>query len=255
MQHNAKTIQGEFMEVTRQLFSSAAEVFSGEPTVAGVHAVGQTVHLKVPELKADIKPAQILKEFNELLPPDINIIRLTNAPDTFHARKDALGQQIAGIMQDDLKSIGVKMEIQVLEWATYMERTRKHEFQANTAAWGPGTDPDTSYNLWHSSSYDPKGDAGRNYGGYKNARVDELFEMGRREFDQAKRAEIYGEMHSLIYEDQPYTFLFNRPIIWGIHERIHGVTSSPRGVFSFTPSVDAWWVRPADAKHVTASVP
>ena len=64
MQHNTKTIQGEFMQVTRELFSSPAEIFSGEPTVAGVHALGQTVHLKVAELTADLKPAEILKAFN-----------------------------------------------------------------------------------------------------------------------------------------------------------------------------------------------
>lgn len=92
MQHLAKTVQGEFMEVTRQLFSSPAEVFSGEPTVAGVHALCQTVHLKVAELKADLKPAEILRGFNELLPPDINILTVSNAPDTFHARRDAIAR-------------------------------------------------------------------------------------------------------------------------------------------------------------------
>ena len=92
MQHNERTIQGEFAEVTRQLFSSPAEVFSGEPTVAGVHALGQVLHLKVPELSVDLKPAQILKEFNELLPADINVVRVANAPDTFHARKDVVAR-------------------------------------------------------------------------------------------------------------------------------------------------------------------
>lgn len=92
MQHNAKTIQGEFMEVTRQMFSSPAEVFSGEPTTAGVHALGQILHLKVAELKVEVKPAQILKEFNELLPADINITRIASAPDSFHARRDAIAR-------------------------------------------------------------------------------------------------------------------------------------------------------------------
>ena len=92
MQHLSKTIQGEFMEVTRQLFSTPAEIFSGEPTVAGVHALCQTVHLKAAELKADLKPSEILQAFNELLPPDINVIRLANAPDEFHPRKDAVAR-------------------------------------------------------------------------------------------------------------------------------------------------------------------
>jgi len=92
MQHQAKTIQGEFVAVTRELFSAPAEIFSAEPTTAGVHALSQVVHLKVPELKVDLKPAQILKEFNELLPADINVIRVANAPDTFHARKDVIAR-------------------------------------------------------------------------------------------------------------------------------------------------------------------
>ena len=34
-----------------------------------------------------------------------------------------LGSRSPPIMQDDLKSIGVKMETQILEWATFQERT------------------------------------------------------------------------------------------------------------------------------------
>ncbi len=86
--HNTKTIQGEFMAATRELFSSPAEVFSGEPTTAGVHALSQTVHLKGSELKAELKTAQLLKEFNEILPADININSIEVAADAFHARKE-----------------------------------------------------------------------------------------------------------------------------------------------------------------------
>ncbi|MEO7660561.1 MAG: tRNA pseudouridine(38-40) synthase TruA [Pyrinomonadaceae bacterium] len=92
MQHNAKTIQGELTGVTRELFSSPAEIFSGEATEPGIHSLRQIVHLKVPEITVDLTPAQLLKDFNELLPQDINIIKIANAPDTFHARKDAVGR-------------------------------------------------------------------------------------------------------------------------------------------------------------------
>jgi len=153
----------------------------------------------------------------------------------------ALGVDLAAIFQEDLQSIGVQMKTSLMEWATFSERVRKHEFQASTAAWGTGVDPDTSWNLWHSTSYVPDGSAGRNYGGFKNARVDELFQQGREEFDRAKRAEIYAEIARLIYDDQPYTFLFYRPTLWALDSRIHGVTTSPRGVFGFTPAELAWW--------------
>lgn len=92
IQHNAKSIQGEMMEVTRQLFASRVELFGAGRTDAGVHALRQVVHLKVPELSVNLTPRQIQHGFNDLLPHDINVIKVANAPDDFHARKDAIAR-------------------------------------------------------------------------------------------------------------------------------------------------------------------
>lgn len=93
IQHNAKTIQGELMDAARQLFSSRVEIFGAGRTDAGVHALAQIAHLKVPELTANITPRQIQHGFNDLLPHDINIIKVSNAAENFHARKDAIARQ------------------------------------------------------------------------------------------------------------------------------------------------------------------
>lgn len=166
----------------------------------------------------------------------------------------SLGAKLAAIFQEDLESIGVRMNTQLLEWATFSKRTREHDFQAATAAWGTGTDPDTGWNLWHSEQCDPEGKFGRNYGCFKNDRVDELFELGRHEFDAEKRASYYQEIHAIVYEEQPYTFLFNRGTFWGLHERIRGVTSSPRGIFNFSPAEQAWWTPAGQGKDHAAMV-
>ena len=83
---------------------------------------------------------------------------------------------MSALFQQDLKSIGVSMKTQTIEWASFMQKTRKHEFQASMAGWGTGVDPDLGWNLWRTEEYED----GRNYGGYSNARVDELFARGRR---------------------------------------------------------------------------
>jgi peptide/nickel transport system substrate-binding protein len=163
-----------------------------------------------------------------------------------------LGQQMSAVIQEDLKSIGVKMDMQVMEWAAYQQNIRKHQFQASTAAWGTGTDPDTAKNIWMSDQYDKDGNFGRNYGGYKSAEVDALFRQGATEYDQAKRAEIYGRIAQIIYADQPYTFVFNRPILWAVQKRLHGLTYGPRGIFNTDPSVLAWWVHQGEQKVATA---
>jgi tRNA pseudouridine38-40 synthase len=89
MQHNARTIQGEIQDAARKLFAGKFEIYGSGRTDAGVHAVGQIAHLKVDKLRANITPRHIQFGFNDVLPHDINILKVSNAPDNFHARHDA----------------------------------------------------------------------------------------------------------------------------------------------------------------------
>lgn len=146
--------------------------------------------------------------------------------------------KIAANFQEDLKRLGIIMKTRIIEWASFMKQVRNHEFEAQIAGWGTGADPDTNWNLWHSSEYED----GRNYGGYKNERVDELFEIGRQVFEREKRQEAYQEIHKIIYEDQPYLWIANAPILAAVNQRVHGIAFSPRGIFSFTPGMYAWWI-------------
>ena len=92
IQHNAKTIQGEMQDAARQLFASKVEIYGSGRTDAGVHAISQIVHLRVPELRVNVTPRQIQHGFNDNLPHDINVLKVTNAPDSFHARHDAVAR-------------------------------------------------------------------------------------------------------------------------------------------------------------------
>ncbi len=90
IQHNAKTVQGELMEAARQLFSTRVEIGGSGRTDAGVHAIQQIAHLKAPELKTNLTPRQLQHGFNDILPHDINILKVMNAPENFDARKHAI---------------------------------------------------------------------------------------------------------------------------------------------------------------------
>jgi tRNA pseudouridine38-40 synthase len=92
IQHNAKTVQGELMTAARQLFASKVEIGGSGRTDAGVHALRQIAHLKSFELKTNVTPRQIQHGFNDLLPHDINILKVSNAPENFHARHDAVAR-------------------------------------------------------------------------------------------------------------------------------------------------------------------
>lgn len=92
IQHNAKTVQGELEKAARGLFSARPQIFGSGRTDAGVHAVGQVAHLKVASLQADLTPRQIQLGFNDLLPYDINITKVFDASDSFHARHGAIAR-------------------------------------------------------------------------------------------------------------------------------------------------------------------
>jgi tRNA pseudouridine38-40 synthase len=93
IQHNAKTVQGELQKAAYQLFSGKVTLGGAGRTDAGVHAIQQIAHLKVSELKDDVRPQQIQYGFNDILPHDINILKVQNAPESFHARHDAVARQ------------------------------------------------------------------------------------------------------------------------------------------------------------------
>ena len=92
IQHNANTVQGELQKAAYQLFSGRVEIDGAGNTDAGVHALSQNAHLRVSDLQTNITPRQIQGGFNDLLPHDINVVKVQNAAENFHARRDVVSR-------------------------------------------------------------------------------------------------------------------------------------------------------------------
>ncbi|MEQ9067164.1 MAG: ABC transporter substrate-binding protein, partial [Gimesia chilikensis] len=145
-----------------------------------------------------------------------------------------LSLSICTLLKENLDQIGIICEVKATEFTVMQDKARKHQFQAMFGGWGTGTDPDTGMNLWKTGE-------GRNYGQYSNPKVDKLFEEGRREFDKDKRAKIYGEIHKILYEDQPYTWLYYRNSFYGFNKDLRGYVFSPRGPYGYGPGFGSLW--------------
>ncbi|MFH1299899.1 MAG: ABC transporter substrate-binding protein, partial [Planctomycetota bacterium] len=165
------------------------------------------------------------KEFDGKIIPFQFTIMTANVP---------LSLSICTLLKENLEQIGIICEVKPTEFTVMQEKARNHQFQAMFGGWGTGTDPDTSINLW-------KTDAGRNYGQYSNPVIDKLFEEGRREFDKDKRAKIYGNIHEILYEDQPYTWLYFRNSFYGFNKDLRGYVFSPRGPYGYGPGFGSLW--------------
>jgi peptide/nickel transport system substrate-binding protein len=151
-------------------------------------------------------------------------------------------QRAAEIIQRRLKTIGMKVKIKVIEWSAFInEFINKRKFEAVLLGWSLSFDPDI-YDIWHSSKT-KEGEF--NFIGYHNPEVDALLEAGRREFDQAKRRDIYHRIHAIIYEEQPYIFLYNTDNLPVLSSRFQGIKPAPSGIsYNFIK-----WYVPQSRQH------
>jgi tRNA pseudouridine38-40 synthase len=87
---NLPTVQGHLMEAFKSLKVRAADPVAAGRTDAGVHALGQTVHVDVEKRLELIK---FWGGLNRFLPESIRIMRVAEVDDKFHARYSALQRQ------------------------------------------------------------------------------------------------------------------------------------------------------------------
>jgi peptide/nickel transport system substrate-binding protein len=140
------------------------------------------------------------------------------------------GIQAATLMKECLGKIGIICNVKPTEFTVLQDSEQKHKYEAAMGGWSSSPDPDSAYNIWVTNE-------GRNYGQYSNKRIDELFEQGRREFDRDKRAAIYGEIHKLLWEDQPYTWLFYRNSFYAFSKKLRGYNFCPTGPYIYDPGI------------------
>lgn len=141
---------------------------------------------------------------------------------------------ICTLLKENLEQIGVIANVRPVEVTALQEMMQKKNFQACFSGWGSGTDPDTSENIWKTGEM-------RNYCGYSNPEVDRLFTEGRRELDRTRRAEKYARIQEILYEDQPYTWLFWRNSFYGFSKSLRGYAFSPRGPYHYSPGAGSLW--------------
>ncbi len=141
--------------------------------------------------------------------------------------------------QDYLSQIGIAVEIQALEWATFLEELTSPEptWDMHIGGWSATIEPHIMYTIWAESSIPDL-----NSVGYVNADVEQLFAEGGATYDTEARKEKYMEAQRLIVEDAPYIFLFYNKSWAGINKRIAGIEPTALGIGW---NLEDWYVQDA----------
>lgn len=154
-----------------------------------------------------------------------------------------LREKTATIIQWRLRNIGIKVNIEIIEWSAFInEFIDKRRFEAVMLGWGIGIDPD-QYDIWHSSKTREKE---FNFVSYNNPEVDELLEKGRRTFNIEERKKAYFRIQEILANDLPYIFLYVPDATPIVQARFKGITPSPIGI---SYNLNKWYVPKKLQKH------
>jgi peptide/nickel transport system substrate-binding protein len=132
-------------------------------------------------------------------------------------------KMISEAIQQQLRKVGIAIEIKVLEKGIYYETGRTGE-DHHIMLWGyPFLGPhNVLYRSFHSS-----GDWNLRGGFYNNPEMDELLERGMITMDQQKRREVYYDVQKLAAKDVPIVPLYEAELINAVQKGVEGYRLHP----------------------------
>ena len=112
-QPDRRTIQEEVENALSTITQVKIDSVVAGRTDAGVHAIGQVIHVDVPE---DLKIEDLVFKLNRILDQDIRIHKIDLAEPGFHARFSALRRHYIYKIVDDNQVVAPLMRLDVAPW-------------------------------------------------------------------------------------------------------------------------------------------
>lgn len=133
--------------------------------------------------------------------------------------------QFVSVLKEDFTKVGITLNLRKLEFQTMLTKINERDFQAVMLGWSSGIESDP-FQLWHTSQKEK----GHNFTGFGNAESDALIEQARLTFDDKARNAIYHRFHELVYNEQPYSFLYTSYALIAVSKRFTNVNVYPLGL-------------------------
>jgi peptide/nickel transport system substrate-binding protein len=113
----------------------------------------------------------------------------------------------AQVIASQLEPIGVNVDVQTVDFATWLDRQGQGDFDAFLLGWLGNIDPFDYYHAQHIT------DGSSNFQGYSNPEVDALLTQAATETDEDARKELYDQAATLIVDDVSYLYLYNPDVV------------------------------------------
>ncbi|MEX0337571.1 MAG: ABC transporter substrate-binding protein [Arenibacterium sp.] len=148
-------------------------------------------------------------------------------PNNRYLNDESVCQAVVGM----LAQIGISAELDAMPVANYWPELREDNYDMYMLGWSPGTfDAEHPMRFLASTPNTEKKLGSWNFGGYSNARIDELLPMIQSEIDDTKRQAMLDEYATILAADTAYVPLYVQPLVWGTRANI-SLTQRPDNFF------------------------
>lgn len=160
--------------------------------------------------------------------PEVNGVRFHI---TMKTSTDENTRLMVAVMQQQLREVGIALDIRSFEFATFFADVTHGAFQMYGLRWiGGNEDPDIFEYAFHSSKFPPNG---ANRGFYDNPQIDALIDRARREVDAKARKPLYAEVQRILANDEPYIDLWYLDNVLVHTRRVRNIKLDPAGNYDF----------------------
>lgn len=190
------------------------EITSAIPPSSAPYTLGRDEVAKLPFYKRDLALARrLLQEAGHPNGFEFTVVTSDHSPDYM---------PIVQMMQSQLRDVGIKLNIQQLEWGIHLSKWQAGDFQGLMMGGVWAHDPDAYLRpFFHSKSKS-------NFGKYANPEVDQLLDESRVTTDQKKRVEMWRRLQEILADDIPIIWvLVQAPRHEIIHDHVKGYQFMP----------------------------
>lgn len=142
-------------------------------------------------------------------------------------------QRVAVLLQEQLKQVGVGVDVTPVEINSMIQRMRNRDFDAVLNSWHFDATPSSIRQTWSAAAAREGGD---NYGSWVNPAFDAAVDSAVAAHDVEAARALYRRAYQIWVDDAPAVLLYEPNLVAGAHKRIRLATLRP----------DAWWAYLAD---------
>ena len=192
--------------------------------------LGQLIGPVPPALKDYALDPKTFPEYKQDLDKAKQLLAQAGVPNGFKTSIDIIPQfatMVTGsqVLADQLKKIGIEVEIKQYEYGVWLDRFNGHQFDLAWNVTGGNADPDPLLrSRLHSKT-------GANQNNSTDTDIDKLLDDGKLITDLAKRKDYYTNVQKVLVQKVPQVWMFSSDLIHVMKKTVKGYTSHPSSFF------------------------